>query len=1646
MKIISGLFFFLIYLQSSAENYWGRSFGPGSNEYVLKVIASQNGGWITAGYTEGYGNTNYNMHIIKWDSFGEIEWQRVVGGPDHEYAYGVAEDAAGNVYAAGKIIAAGVAAYYDILVVKFNSGGNVIWQKVYGGTLNDIANAIIVNTSNKIIVAGGTSSYGAGGMDAFIFEIDSLGNTVWSRTYGTPGDEYINAIAPVHDGTYLLAGRTSGFGDNHGYVVRIDNSGDSLWTNAYDIGTHQAAQLYDATELSGTSIVYTGLGNEFYGNMVDMKTDLSGNLIYSHTSSYIADCGYGITPSPGGGYVVCGYYSNYGTYPILTKMDSSGNKEWDHFVQDGYASYGNGRSFVRNPDGSFVITGDYNTLCNSHDAVIIRTDSAFISTYYKSIVITSSAGTNFCSEASVNTILTAPAECEEYQWFLNANLISGATSQTYHATKSGIYACLIEYSEGFNISFFQIRADSILSKPVINPSGILNTCANSGSTRLSCNSSQQQFQWLLNGNPIPGATGNFYNASVDGDYSLTVYNNCDSATSDPVQVFLSQAPHNLSIISNKGFNLCAASGQACTFSVLGESISGNILWILNDTGIVATGYNCYPTVAGNYKVVVTNDCGSATSGAVTLNLSAAPVAPVSSTGHSSLTVFSASGVNYYCGSDTLFTNNLYPATYTWKRDNIPVGSSYLLVIFQTGTYTVTISDSCGSVTSDPFIVSGVAGNDSLIVTNTSSCMTIKLTAPLNAPYEWYRNGNSLLSYGQNYSAYLAGNYYCTFQPQGCSVPVPSNTVSLGAALGLPLIQASPFTHVCSGNILLTVNRPGASYQWKIENTPIGGATNQSYSASQSGKYYCIVTLPGCVPDSTQINIWIGQATISSALTVVCPSYGTWLNINGNYLQQIQWRLNGVNINGANNYNYQATQGGIYDCTITDSCGTYNTNSINLPAFPTTPGISPSGVIPLCDGSSMLLDATFPGSTYQWQHDNTNIPGATDSVFIAGPDLVDISTYGILYLSVKIINAGCNITTPIDTVILKNNLTNSIYASSTTEWCGIGSVQLNARSIPGTYLQWYNDSILIPGATDTSYTTSQSGKYSAYLTDSMGCETKSNVINVRNDALHGSINSNGPLYFCEGNSVTLTLIPPTDSYQWYRNGMMVPGATMQSYIADTKAFITVNYEDSSGCYGLKGILVEEANNNLSTITSHGNSYCAGDSAFLYDSGNGQWYCNGTPIPNATSSLYYAKTTGDYYKINIGLGGCPSYTDTVTLSFDSILIATITSSETSLCNASYISLKANFNQGFNYQWQRNGIDIPGAIYFTHEAYSSGIYTCEVTGSCGNAVSNAITISSSLPATSISASGQTSFCMGDSVLLTAASINGITYQWRKNSSDLYGATNAACVAYSSGNYYVVIADSNGCVNSSNTIEVNVDLYPLVAVAASSGFLCAGAGVTLTANSFIQLSYQWMLNSVAIPGATNSNYAATAVGAYQCAVSNSCGNSVSDSVAIVDGTPLINLGNDTTLCTGQNILFDAGITHTSYLWQDGSATQTFDATSAIADTLLIFVTVTDFTGCSNSDSVTAIFEVCSGISISSDNKVISINPNPAQTYFIISGSLSVGITRLRIFNPLGEIVYAEILSGKEKYVIRPNLSQGLYFVNVICGEKNFLSKLVIE
>jgi hypothetical protein len=299
---------------------------------------------------------------------------------------------------------------------------------------------------------------------------------------------------------------------------------------------------------------------------------------------------------------------------------------------------------------------------------------------------------------------------------------------------------------------------------------------------------------------------------------------------------------------------------------------------------------------------------------------------------------------------------------------------------------------------------------------------------------------------------------------------------------------------------------------------------------------------------------------------------------------------------------------------------------------------------------------------------------------------------------------------------------------------------------------------------------------------------------------------------------------------------------------------------------------------------------------------QWRKNGTPIPNATASVYTiqhlnAATVG-FYDVVVTNACGPTTSNAVEQSIDTAAITTQPSSQ-SACLGSMATFSVGTTGTVDLQWQKDGADISGAtgpqlVISPVTADSVGMYTCTVVAPCDTFVTQGATLSLG-GALSVGTQPQSqSVCEGGAATLSFGVGSATSFQWRKDGVEISDATSSSlqlspAALTDAGNYDCVAMSDCGTVTS-NVATVSVCSAVAIAPAGQPAAVAACTGgnasftVTATGSS---LAYQWRKGGQPIGGATSATLAfnpaaATDAGTYDCIVSNCCQSLTSASATL--------------------------------------------------------------------------------------------------------------------------------------------------------------------
>lgn len=330
---------YLIKTDTLGSVLWTRTYGGNSYDYGRSVQQTEDGGYVIAGETNSFGSGSNDVFLIKTDASGNLQWTHTYGGSDWDYGYSVQKTADGGYVIAGATFSYG-SGKNDFYLVKTDTQGNLQWSRAYGGAGDDYGYSVQQTTDGGYILIGVTNSFGAGSDDVYLLKTDSLGNLLWTRTYGGSSNDYGHSVQQTEDEGYIITGQTSSFGSVNRdlYLIKTDASGNVEWSKTYGGSGLDNGNSVQQTEEGG--YIVAGATYSFGSGQADVfliKTDTLGSVRWARAfGGRKWDYGYSVQEIQNGGYVVTGYGDSLITgaknIVILTQLDSLGNTCFGEFV------------------------------------------------------------------------------------------------------------------------------------------------------------------------------------------------------------------------------------------------------------------------------------------------------------------------------------------------------------------------------------------------------------------------------------------------------------------------------------------------------------------------------------------------------------------------------------------------------------------------------------------------------------------------------------------------------------------------------------------------------------------------------------------------------------------------------------------------------------------------------------------------------------------------------------------------------------------------------------------------------------------------------------------------------------------------------------------------------------------------------------------------------------------------------------------------------------------------------------------------------------------------------------------------------------------------------------------------------------------
>ncbi len=734
---------------------WAKRVSPpsGNHAFGYAVTAGSSGDVFMTGTSPTSASAGWTQTItVKYDPSGNVRWSHQGSGQLYSTSYGkavaVAQD--GSAYVAGYFGNAPVtfgattltsSGSYDVLLIKYDGTGNVLWARRAGGLSDDVGSCLAVDLQGNILLGGmflGNASFGTVALlgsnterESFIAKCDSNGNFLWAKRIpgNTYFDDYRGIATDAQGNAYLTGAYFNNFNNSFpdsGFVAKFDTSGSVIWTKPVagavaSIGMDSLGNPYiggsfsGSIALDGKTLISSGAIDTFI-----YKLNPSGTAIWAKQAGFIFDdIGNGLAVDPAGNIFLTG------TFHDTTRFDTnliSGNGE-DVFI----AKLGNNTVplvpfILAQPQSQSVSPGATATfgvvasgapplrfrwrfnganLPAGTNAVLNVTNALLADVGTYDVVVSNAAGVVISSPATLTLVPGAPSLADSFSGrgilIGFTNFVTGNNTaytrepgEPDHAGRKGAHSAWLTWTAPDNGSCVMDTFGSSFDTVLAVYTG--GSVSNLAPVTANDDASPDVLQSRVAFSAVAGVD---YQIAVDG------YSTADAGNIAFHLSFSNSAP----IITFQPQNRSAVTGSNATFSVTALGIPPlSYQWRFNGSDIAGatdatrTISNVQPVNEGGYSVVVANSFGAVTSTVATLTV----LQPPSITALSSdQTVVAGNAVTFEVSAA-----GTSPLSYQWyfKGTNLAGAFQPTLIISgvqrpQAGPYTVVVSNPFGSVTS-----------------------------------------------------------------------------------------------------------------------------------------------------------------------------------------------------------------------------------------------------------------------------------------------------------------------------------------------------------------------------------------------------------------------------------------------------------------------------------------------------------------------------------------------------------------------------------------------------------------------------------------------------------------------------------------------------------------------------------------------------------------------------------------------------------------------------------------------------------------------------------------------------------------------------------------------------------------------------------
>jgi hypothetical protein len=381
--LVMSLFMAISTSSLAQEKVWERKIGGSNFDITRDVQETKNGDYVFTGTTRSYGKGGSDVWVGVTDSMGNMIWDKYYGGKDDEEGYSIKQ-----TYDEGYIIAGSTKSFgaggLDVYVFKIDSKGSILWERPFGGTSNDEAFAVNQTRDDGYIVTGYTKSKTKGGKDLWVIKLDPQGDREWDKTFGGSYDDEGRDIIELREGGYVVTGYTTAPGGSGKdlWILELDRNGNKIREYVLGGDTANGGRPppdigYSVKETNDNSYVVAGTTESSPDNpdFWFIKANSSNKIWDRKFGGNKPDEAFSVDVTQDGGFILAGRSKSFQSADFnvwLVRADPEGSELWN--LTFGGSGDETAYAIKATTDGRYIMAGLVGGMGQGGDGWLIKAE------------------------------------------------------------------------------------------------------------------------------------------------------------------------------------------------------------------------------------------------------------------------------------------------------------------------------------------------------------------------------------------------------------------------------------------------------------------------------------------------------------------------------------------------------------------------------------------------------------------------------------------------------------------------------------------------------------------------------------------------------------------------------------------------------------------------------------------------------------------------------------------------------------------------------------------------------------------------------------------------------------------------------------------------------------------------------------------------------------------------------------------------------------------------------------------------------------------------------------------------------------------------------------------------------------------------